>query len=68
MRLLDLLRVSLRTPALGLPGLVIPLGRLEQLRSRIQIVAGRFREGLCLDAGEVYRSGRGVVTPIDPRS
>ena len=42
MRLLDLLRVSLRTPALGLPGLVIPLGRLEQLRSRIQIVAGRF--------------------------
>jgi amidase len=68
MRLLDPLRVSLRTSALGLPELAVSLGRLEQLRSGVQIVAGRFREGLCLGADEVYRSRRGVVTPIDPTS
>jgi amidase len=32
----------------------------------VQIVAGRFREDLCLDAGEVIEAAEGRVTPIDP--
>jgi amidase len=33
----------------------------------VQIVAGRFREDLALDAGEVVEAALGLATPIDPR-
>jgi len=36
------------------------------LRPGVQILAPRFREDLCLDAGEVIEAAEGVVTPIDP--
>jgi amidase len=32
----------------------------------VQILAPRFREDLCLDAGEVVEAAAGVVVPIDP--
>jgi amidase len=32
----------------------------------VQILAPRFREDLCLDAGEVAEAAEGVVVPIDP--
>jgi len=66
-RLLDSLRVSLIAPALGLPGLAVPVGTNGRLRPGVQIVAGRFREDLCLDAGEVIEAAEGIVAPIDPR-
>jgi amidase len=31
-----------------------------------KILAPRFREDLCLDAGEVVEAAEGIVTPIDP--
>jgi len=65
-RLLDSLRVSFIAPALGLPGLAVPVGTNGRLRPGVQIVAGRFREDLCLDAGEVIEAAEGVVAPIDP--
>jgi amidase len=65
-RLLDSLRVSFIAPALGLPGLAAPVGSHGRLRPGVQIVAGRFREDLCLDAGEVIEAAEGVATPIDP--
>jgi amidase len=65
-RILDSLRVSLIAPALGLPGLAVPVGTNGRLRPGVQIVAGRFREDLCLDAGEVIEAAEGVVAPIDP--
>ena len=65
-KLLDSLRVSLITPTLGLLGLALPVGSHGTLRTGVQIVAGRFREDLALDAGEVIEAAEGVVAPIDP--
>jgi amidase len=65
-RILDSIRVSLVAPALGLPGLAVPVGHHGSLRTGVQIVTGRFREDLALDAGEVIEAAEGVVAPIDP--
>jgi len=65
-RVLDALRVSLIAPVLGLPALAVPVGTHGPLRPGIQILAPRFREDLCLDAGEAIEVAEGVVTPIDP--
>jgi len=65
-RVLDALRVSLISPLLGLPALAVPVGIHGPLRPGVQILAPRFREDLCLDAGEVIEAAEGVVTPIDP--
>jgi amidase len=66
-QVLDSLRASLIAPTLGLPGLAVPVGTHGRLRPGVQILAGRFREDLCLDAGEVIEAAEGVVTPIDPQ-
>jgi amidase len=65
-RLLDSARVGLIAPVLGLAGLAVPVGSHGTLRTGVQIVPGRFREDLALDAGEVIEAAEGVVTPIDP--
>ncbi len=65
-RLLDSVRVGLISPVLGIPALAVPVGNLGRLRPGVQILAPRFREDLCLDAGEVIEAAEGVVAPIDP--
>lgn len=65
-KLLDSLRVSLIAPLLGLLGLAVPVGSHGTLRTGVQILAGRFREDLALDAGEAIEAAEGVVAPIDP--
>ena len=65
-KVLDALRVSFLAPALGLPGLAVPVGSHGTLRTGVQIVTGRMREDLALDAGEVIEAGEGIVQPIDP--
>jgi amidase len=65
-RVLDALRVSLIAPVLSLPSLAVPVGNHGALRPGVQILAPRFREDLCLDAGEVVEAAEGGVTPIDP--
>lgn len=52
--------------SLGLPALAVPVGTHGRLRPGVQILAPRFREDLCLDAGGVIEAAEGVVTPIDP--
>ena len=32
----------------------------------VQLIAGRFREDLCLQAGEAIEARAGVFTPVDP--
>ena len=65
-RLIDGLRVGLVAPLLGLAGLAVPVGAHGTLRTGVQILPGRFREDLALDAGEVIEAAEGVVAPIDP--
>ena len=65
-RLLDGLRVGLIAPLLGLAGLAVPVGAHGTLRTGVQILPGRFREDLALDAGEVIEAAEGVVAPIEP--
>jgi amidase len=64
-RLIDAIRVGLVAPVLGLAGLAVPVGTHGNLRTGVQIVPGRFREDLALDAGEVIEAAEGVVAPID---
>ena len=65
-RLLDSIRVGLISPVLGIPAFAVPVGNHDRLRPGVQILAPRFREDLCLDAGEIIEAAEGVVTPIDP--
>jgi amidase len=50
--LLDAQSPLTATAALGLPGLSVPTGMAGTVPMGVQIVAGRFQEGLCLAAGE----------------
>ncbi|MBS0337453.1 MAG: amidase family protein [Proteobacteria bacterium] len=54
-------------PLLGLPGIAVPTGIANGLPTGVQIMAGRFREDLCLDAAAAIEARAGVFTPIDPR-
>lgn len=63
----DSMRAALIAPLFGLPGLAVPVGRAGRLRTGVQIMATRWREDLCLDAGEVIEACEGVVTPVDPQ-
>jgi len=62
------LRLIVTVNVLGLPAAVVPVGVADGLPQGVQIVAGRFREDLCLDAAEVLEGALGRITPIDPRS
>lgn len=51
---------------LGLPGLAVPTGLVDGIPTGVQLVAGRFREDICLSAAEVIEARCPAVTPIDP--
>jgi amidase len=53
-------------PAMGLPGLTVSTGMVGKSPVGVQIVAGRYREDLCLRAGEVIEAGGVPPAPIDP--
>jgi amidase len=54
-------------PVLGVPGLAVPTGVVDGLPSGVTVVAARFREDLCLAAGEAIEARAGVSSrlPID---
>ena len=56
------------TPALGLPVLAVSTGLVGQSPVGVQIVAGRYREDLCLHAGEAIEARGTPPSPIDPRN
>jgi amidase len=59
---------QLAVALLGLPGLSVPTGIMNGIPTGVQIVADRFREDLCFDAGEAIEAAVGRLTPIDPRT
>ena len=53
-------------PFMGLPGLTVSTGLVGRIPVGVQIVSGRYREDLCLAAGEAIEAGGGPPSPIDP--
>jgi amidase len=53
-------------PFMGLPGLTVSTGLVGRVPVGVQIVSGRYREDLCLAAGEAIEAGGTPPSPIDP--
>jgi amidase len=53
-------------PFMGLPALTVSTGLVGRIPVGVQLVAGRFREDLCLAAGEAIEAGGVPPSPIDP--
>lgn len=53
-------------PFIGMPGLTVSTGLAGRSPVGVQIVAGRYREDLCLAAGEAIEAGGVPPSPIDP--
>ncbi|MBI5129212.1 MAG: amidase family protein [Rhodopseudomonas palustris] len=53
-------------PFMGLPGLTVSTGLVGRVPVGVQLVAGRYREDLCLLAGEAIEAGGTPASPIDP--
>jgi amidase len=53
-------------PFLGLPALTVSTGLVGRIPVGVQVVSGRFREDLCMLAGEAIEAGGTPSAPIDP--
>ncbi|MCJ2024930.1 amidase family protein [Methylobacterium sp. J-067] len=60
----QLLQVALAP--LGIPALTVTTGLVGRSPVGVQVVAGRFREDLCLAAGEAIEAGGVPPMPVDP--
>jgi amidase len=55
-------------PFMGLPGLTVSTGLVGRIPVGVQLVSGRYREDLCLAAGEAIEAGGVPASPVDPAS
>src|SRR6266480_2030885 len=55
-------------PFMGLPGLTVSTGLVGRVPVGVQLVSGRYREDLCLAAGEAIEAGGTPSAVIDPVS
>ena len=53
-------------PFMGLPALTVSTGLVGRVPVGVQVVSGRYREDLCLKAGEAIEAGGTPSAPIDP--
>jgi len=53
-------------PFMGLPGLTVSTGLVGKIPVGVQVVSGRYREDLCLLAGEAIEAGGVPSSPVDP--
>ena len=53
-------------PFVGLPALTVTTGLVGRVPVGVQVVASRYREDLCLLAGEAIEAGGTPPTPVDP--
>jgi amidase len=53
-------------PFLGLPGLTVSTGLVGRIPVGVQVVSDRYREDLCLLAGEAIEAGGTPPMPVDP--
>lgn len=55
-------------PFMGLPGLTVSTGLVGRIPVGVQVVSGRYREDLCLLAGEAIEAGGTPSAAVDPVS
>jgi amidase len=53
-------------PFMGLPALTVSTGLVGRVPVGVQLVSGRYREDLCLLAGEAVEAGGTPSAPVDP--
>ncbi len=53
-------------PLMGLPGLVVSTGMVGTSPVGVQIISQRYREDLCLLAGEAIEAGGTPASPVEP--
>src|SRR5438034_3019389 len=53
-------------PFMGLPALTVSTGMVGRIPVGVQVVSGRYREDLCLLAGEAIEAGGTPSAPVDP--
>jgi amidase len=53
-------------PFMGLPALTVSTGLVGRIPVGVQVVSGRFREDLCLLAGEAIEAAGTPSAPVDP--
>ena len=66
-RVLRAQRLLVAVNLLGFPAVAVPCGLTDGVPLGVQVIGGRYREDLCLDAAEVIEARHGLPTPIDPR-
>jgi amidase len=66
LRVWDAQLTQTSVPLMGLPGLTVSSGLVGATPVGAQIIAGRYREDLCLRAGEAIEAGGVPPSPIDP--
>ena len=63
---LDQMRFEVAINLLGLPAVCVPTGVVNGLPQVVEVIGGRYREGLCLEAAQTIEEALGIITPIDP--
>lgn len=65
-QVLEQMRFEVVINLLGLPAACVPVGVAQELPQVVEIIGGRYREDLCLEAAQVIENTVGILTPIDP--
>ncbi len=61
------MRLCSASSFIGVPAVTVPVGIDNGVPQGVQLIAGMFREDLCLEAAAIVESATGVFTPINPR-
>jgi amidase len=60
------MRLCTASSFVGVPAVAVPTSLVDGLPQGVQVIAGFYREDVCLDAAAVIESRCGFLTPIDP--
>jgi amidase len=65
-RIIDAQLTQVGLPLMGLPGLVVTTGLVGRVPVGVQLLAGRYREDLLLEAGAAIEAAGVPKTPVEP--
>jgi amidase len=65
-RVIEAQLVQVGLPLMGLPGLTVATGAVDGVPVGVQLIGGRYREDVLLDAGAVIEAGGPMIEVADP--